>query len=287
MILFACRFNNMEESELLRTELARERKARKQAEALLEQKSLEVYERNHELELKAEALKRSNAELEQFAYVASHDLQAPLRTIASFSQLLSKRARPKLDAEEQEYLHFIESGAKRLQQLINDLLQFSRIGRVEYNLSWFSLQELMDDLRLQIQSSLHNARAELVYESLPRVYADRSQLGRVLQNLVDNGIKFQPKSGAKPRVTLNAIEDAQQTRITLSDNGIGIAPEHLGKIFGVFTRLHTQDDYPGTGVGLPICKKIVERHGGSIEVQSEPGLGTRFLITLPKPAAGV
>lgn len=275
----------MDETELLRQELALERRARRQAEELLEQKSLELFQRGEELRLKAEALAHSNAELEQFAYVASHDLQAPLRTMAGFSQLLAKRARHKLDGEELEYLDYMDSGAKKLQRLISDLLGFSRVGRTAYVMGMHSAQQLMDDLRDQLRNELEQRQAELVYAALPEVYADRVHLGRVLQNLVDNALKFQP-SGRPPRIEVSAQRQGSGWQLSVRDNGIGIEAEYLGKIFGVFTRLHNDDDYPGTGVGLAVCKKIIERHGGRLWVESVPGTGTSFHFTLPGPASG-
>lgn len=274
----------MDESELLRQELARERRARKQAEQLLEQKSLELYQRNEELQHKAELLARSNTELEQFAYIVSHDLQAPLRTIAGFSQLLTKRCRDRLDADGLEFLGYIDGGAKHLHRLINDLLEYSRAGRREYRLEAVDSQALMDELRQQMHASLEQRSAELTYSNLPQVQADRSHLQRLLQNLVDNGLKFQP-AGAQPRVDISTTDLGAQWQFSVRDNGIGIKPEYQQKIFGVFTRLHSEDEYPGTGVGLPICQKIVERHGGRLWLESQPGAGSCFHFTLPKAAA--
>lgn len=276
----------MDEIELLKTELARERRARKQAEQLLEQKSLELFERNEELRHKAEALAHSNAELEQFAYVASHDLQAPLRTIAGFSGLLVKRCRDQLSEDGLEYLSYIDSGAKRLHRLIHDLLDYSRAGRTGYTHVMVSAQTLMDDLCRQLQSTLQQRNAEVIYSNLPQIYADQTQIARVFQNLLDNALKFQ-QPGLRPRVEVRAHETNRHWQFSIQDNGIGMREEHLKKIFGVFARLHAEDAYPGTGVGLAICMKIVERHGGRLWVESTPGVGTCFHFTLPKPAQPV
>ena len=273
----------MDESELLRQELARERRARKQAEALLEEKSLELYRGNQELAAKAQALARSNDELEQFAYVASHDLQAPLRSIAGCSQLLMRRHREHLDEKAAEYLEYIDSGAKKLQRMINDLLEFSRAGRIDYQMEHFDAQVLAAEVCAQLHNMLEARQAEVSFSGLPEIYGDRMQLGRVLQNLIDNGIKFQP-DGARPRVELKVEDEPAHWRFCVRDNGIGIDTEHLSKIFGVFVRLHHEEKFPGTGVGLPICKKIVERHGGRIWVESAAGMGTSFHFTLAKPA---
>ena len=271
----------MDELELLRTELARERKARKQAEGLLEAKSAELYERNLELEAQARALAHSNAELEQFAYVASHDLQAPLRSIASFSQLLTRDSKALLSDSSLEYLDYINQGAKRLQRLINDLLDYSRVGRTAYTLTPLCTQTLVTEVCRQIDSSIRNAQGSVVFSGLPQVNGDRTQLSRLFQNLIDNGLKFK-KPGELPRVDVSAADAGAHWQFTVRDNGIGIAPEYQAKVFGMFARLHTQDEYPGTGVGLPICKKIAERHGGKLWVESAEGSGTAFHFTLSK-----
>lgn len=272
----------MDEAELLKLELARERRARQQAESLLERKSLELYLRNEELQKRTAALAQSNAELEQFAMVASHDLQAPLRTISGFSELLAEQCGPQMGAEATEYISYIRSGAGKLQTLIHDLLDYAKVGRSDCVKQWFSLQALM----LEVQSALHDRLSRcggtLRFTNLPEICADRLQIGRVLQNLVDNALKFQ-QPGQTPLVEIEADIGAEQWTLRVRDNGIGIPAQHQQTIFGVFARLHGEDVYPGSGVGLPICMRIVERHGGRLWLESESGHGSCFHFTLPKP----
>jgi len=282
------------EIDLLRREVARQRTARKQAEELLEQKSLELFQRNTELEREiAErkrgevaireheaALVRSNQELEQFAYVASHDLQAPLRTISGFSKLLLKRNTGALDAESQEFLGFIEEGTKRLHALIIDLLAFSRVSRNVLTPKPVDLQAVVDTVCAQIQLNLKAVEARVEARNLPTVLADATQMALLFQNLIDNGIKFRRK-GIPPCVTITSSNEAQGCHIVVSDNGIGVPPEHAERIFTIFQRLHHSDEYPGTGIGLPICRKIVERAGGRIWVERALDAGAAFHVLLP------
>jgi light-regulated signal transduction histidine kinase (bacteriophytochrome) len=288
------------ELDLLRRELDRQKSARRQAEQLLEQKSLELYERNRELvrevverrriekqlREKAEQLANTNAELEQFAYVASHDLKAPLRSVAGFSQLLARRYAAKLDTDGQEFVAFIESGVRRMQSLIDDLLEYARASRVPLAPTWIDSRALVEDVRLRLRARLQDADAELVLGELPRIWADRVQLGQVLQNLIDNAVKFQA-DGVRPRVEVACQPTPEGWECRVTDNGIGVPQEYEGKVFMLFQRLHVDDKYEGTGLGLPICKKIIERHGGVIGVQPAPqGSGASFVFTLPGPAPG-
>lgn len=281
--------------DLLRRELAREKAARRAAEELLEQKSLELYQRNAELEREvgmrreientlreqAAALVRSNGDLEQFAYVASHDLQAPLRTISGFSQLLVRRNADTLDAESQEFLQFIEDGTKRLHALIQDLLAFSRVSRSNLQPTAVNLQAVVESVRETLKLGLEAAGAEVIADALPDVLADRTQMTLLFQNLIDNGVKFRRKDVA-PVVRVRAARHDSTWRIVVEDNGIGIPPEHAERVFTIFQRLHHATEYAGTGIGLPICKKIVERRGGRIWAQAaEPGPGTAFHIEIP------
>ncbi len=283
------------DEEVLKRELARQRNARKHAEDLLEQKSLELFARNLELERQiaqrqatedllreqAAALVRSNNDLEQFAYVASHDLQAPLRTIAGFSQLLTRRNDGKLDAESLEFLGFIEAGTKRLHLLIVDLLAFSRVSRSALAPKMVSLQKVVEDVCEHLQLNLLAASAEVIARDLPEIIADPTQMALLFQNLIDNGIKFRRKDVA-PLVTIRATQTRQETHVVVEDNGIGIPPEHVDRVFTIFQRLHTADEYAGTGIGLPICKKIVERAGGRIWVEAAPEHGAAFHFVLPE-----
>ena len=280
---------------LLARELAREKAARRAAEDLLEQKSLELYQRNVDLEREvatrrdteaalrdhAEALQRSNADLEQFAAVASHDLQAPLRTISGFSQLLVRRNAAVLDAESQEFLRFIDEGTQRLHALIRDLLAFSRVSRSALAPTPVSLQAIVEQVVSTLRLSLEAAGAQVIAEDLPEVLADRTQMGLLFQNLIDNGVKFRRKD-VPPRVELRAGRDGEHWHLVVEDNGIGIPPEHAERVFTIFQRLHRETEYAGTGIGLPICRKIVERRGGSIEAGPAEGHpGTAFHIRIP------
>jgi PAS domain S-box-containing protein len=236
------------------------------------------------LKRQAADLARSNAELEQFAYVASHDLQEPLRMVASFTQLLAKRYAGKLDAKADEYIKYTVDGAKRMQQLIADLLALSRVGTKGGEFRDVPLAEVMSDVLLNLSPAIQESGAAVVEDSLPTVFADRGQMTQLLQNLIGNAIKF--RDAKAPQVHISAAEAGDDWTISVRDNGIGIAPEHAERVFQIFQRLHTRDQYPGTGIGLAVCRKIVERHGGKIWLDSTPGGGTTFHFTLHKCAPG-
>jgi PAS domain S-box-containing protein len=225
-------------------------------------------------------LKRSNEDLERFAYVASHDLHEPLRNIISFSQLLGRRYKGKFDPDADEFLDYIIDGAKRMQDLVSDLLEYSRVSsRAEPFLPTFSeevVKKVLHILHFQIQES--NATIQL--EFLPVVHADPDQLSLVFQNLIGNAIKF--RKDEPPYIHISAEKLDAMWRFAVTDNGIGIDPAFNERIFEIFQRLHTRDKYPGTGVGLAIVKKIVERHGGKVWVESEVGKGSTFYFTLPE-----
>ena len=231
------------------------------------------------LKLKLEELARSNAELEQFAYVSSHDLQEPLRMISSYLQLLQRRYQGKLDDKADKYIYFAVDGAARMQTLINDLLEFSRVAtrakEPEPTDSEFILNQTLSNLELYIRQN----NASVSHDPLPEVIADSTQLAQVFQNLIINGIKF--NSGARPRIHISSERKAKEWIFSVKDNGIGIDPQYAEKIFEVFKRLHNKEKYPGTGIGLAICKKIIELHGGRIWVESELDKGTIFYFTLP------
>jgi PAS domain S-box-containing protein len=231
------------------------------------------------------ALARSNKDLEQFAYVASHDLQEPLRMVGSFAGLLARRYKGKLDSEADEFIGYIVDGAHRMQALIEDLLAFSRVstkGRPPEPVEAGALVErVLGDLRTSIQAS----GASVSVEPLPTVLADPTQLGQVFQNLIGNAIKFRA-AYRPPAVRVWAERAGGQWAFCVSDNGIGIDPRHLERIFHIFERLHGPGEYPGTGIGLAIVKKIIERHGGTIEVRSTPGEGSTFRFTLPAAEKG-
>ena len=231
------------------------------------------------LNLKLEELARSNEELEQFAYVSSHDLQEPLRMITSYLQLLQRRYQGELDDKADKYIYYAVDGASRMQNLINDLLEFSRVttrGREpEPTNCEFVLNQVSSNLEIYIKEN----KATVSHDPLPEVIADSTQLVQVFQNLIINGIKFHSEEA--PKIHISAEKKESEWVFSVQDNGIGIDPQYSGKIFEVFKRLHKKEEYPGTGIGLAICKKIVERHGGHIWVESELGKGSTFYFTLP------
>ncbi|HEX6908932.1 MAG TPA: ATP-binding protein [Longimicrobium sp.] len=242
----------------------------------------DVTERVHAEEAlaqQADELARSNAELEQFAYVASHDLQEPLRMVSSYTQLLARRYRDKLDDDAHEFIGYAVDGVQRMQSLISDLLAYSRVGSRGGSLEATSLDTALARTLDMLRVPLEEAGAEVTADPLPTVRADPVQMGQLLQNLVGNALKF--RGEAPPRVHVGARRDGAEWIISVRDNGIGIAPEYAQRIFVIFQRLHTRADYPGTGIGLAICKKIVERHGGRIWVESAEGRGSTFHFTLP------
>lgn len=224
-------------------------------------------------------LARSNAELEQFAYVASHDLQAPLATIASYSQLLEKRYKDQLDSQAIKFITNIVQGCTRMQTLIDDLLEYSRVGRSQKPFELADCNHAVQQAIANLQGAIRNAQAVVTYSELPAVMGDISQLVQLFQNLLGNAIKY--RHDAPPAVHISASKHEESWLFSVSDNGIGIARQHQERIFQIFQRLHTQREYSGTGIGLAICQKIVERHGGSMWVESEPGQGSTFHFTLP------
>ena len=226
-----------------------------------------------------EDLQRSNSELEQFAYVASHDLQEPLRMVASYCQLLQRRYHGTLDQDANEFIGFAVDGAGRMQQLINALLSYSRVGRSDRPRRRVSLQEAAEMACRDLQKAIEDAGATVDIDGLPNVCGDSVELRQLLQNLIANAIKF--RADAPPEVRLTATRDGSDWIIAVADNGIGIAPEYAERIFLIFQRLHAREAYPGTGIGLSVCKKIVERHGGQLRVESDGKSGSTFLFNLP------
>jgi PAS domain S-box-containing protein len=224
-------------------------------------------------------LRRSNEELQQFAYVASHDLQEPLRMVASYTQLLARRYRGKLDADADEFIEYAVDGARRMQALINDLLAYSRVGTRGQEFEPTDANAVFDQVMTDLGAAIEEAQAVVTRDDLPTVVVDPSQFGQLLQNLLSNAIKF--RGERPPRVHVSARLEGDAWLFSVSDNGIGIAPEYTDRIFVIFQRLHSRAQYPGTGIGLAICKKIVERHGGRIWVESTPGEGSTFYFTLP------
>jgi PAS domain S-box-containing protein len=227
-----------------------------------------------------EELKRSNSELEQFAYVASHDLQEPLRMVSSYTQLLGRRYAGKLDADAAEFMRYIVDGAARMKQLIEDLLTYSRAGSRTKQFGPAELDAALRRALANLKVAIEEAGASLTHDPLPSVHADEVQLAQVFQNLIGNALKF--RSQAAPRIHIGVSDQGTHFEIAVRDNGIGIEAQYFERIFMLFQRLHNRDDYPGTGIGLAIVKKVVERHGGRIRVESKPGEGSAFIFTLPK-----
>ncbi|MEI6290107.1 MAG: PAS domain S-box protein [Chloroflexota bacterium] len=227
-----------------------------------------------------EELERSNAELEQFAYVASHDLQEPLRMVSSYMQLLEKRYKGKLDTNADEFIGFAVDGAVRMQKLINDLLSFSRVGTRGKSLVPVSCQEAFDLTIHNLKLTIEEQHAVVTSDKLPDIKGDSTQLVQLFQNLAANAIKFHGKQ--PPVIHLSVTDLLTEWEFAMTDNGIGIDPKHFNRVFVLFQRLHERSAYPGTGIGLAICKKIVQRHGGRIWVESEIGKGTTFFFTFPK-----
>ena len=262
-------------------ELMRERLAGLYAEAIA---SREEIERSHALlEEQAEDLRRSNRDLEQFAYVASHDLQEPLRKVASFTQLLAKRYEGQLDERADQYIGFAVDGAKRMQRLINDLLGFSRVGRIGGEVSEVDLKAVLEDVKGDLSEVIEESGATVVGEGLPSVPGERPLLTQLVQNLVSNALKFRDPE-RPPHVRLTARRDGAWWELACADNGIGIDPQYADRVFVIFQRLHAKDVYEGTGIGLALCKKIVEYHGGQIWIDPDPGEGTTIRWTLPVDA---
>jgi light-regulated signal transduction histidine kinase (bacteriophytochrome) len=235
-----------------------------------------------ELDRQAQDLQRSNAELEQFAYVASHDLQEPLRKVASFCQMLERRYAGQLDERADQYIHFAVDGARRMQDLINDLLAFSRVGRNANPHEAVALADVLARAEGNLATRIEETGATVEAGELPVVTGDAGLLTVVLQNLVGNAVKFH--GDEPPRVHVDARRDgAGCWEISVADNGIGIDRAYAERIFVIFQRLHTRATYEGTGIGLAMCRKIVEHHGGRIWLDTEAGPGTTFRFTLPDP----
>ncbi len=283
-------FRDITERKLAEEELKRHRD---HLEELVEARTSEVKEMNQHLqeeiieriraeeELKhvTDELRRSNADLQQFAYAASHDLQEPLRAVDGFAKLLEKRYKGKLDAKANEFIEYIVDGIKRMQLLIRDLLAYSQVGTKEKIFQATNCSEVLERALLNLHSAIEESGVKLTYDILPMVMADPSQLIRLFQNLIGNAIKFR---GERPlKIHISAEQKRREWIFSVCDNGIGIDPKQFERIFIVFQRLHTREEYDGTGIGLSICNKIVEHHGGRIWVESEVGRGSTFYFTIP------
>jgi PAS domain S-box-containing protein len=254
------------------TELMALATSRERSETILRKRTLELEEATREL-------KSSNADLEQFAYAASHDLQEPLRMIANYLQLLERRYGGMLEGDARTFVDFAVDGAKRMQDLINDLLEFSRVGSRGKPFQPTDMNEAVADVMSNIKLAIEQNNAVITVDALPIIMADRSQMMQLFQNLLTNAIKFRGTEPPVIHITYNRMNG--MTIFSVKDNGIGIAPEHHGRIFGIFQRLHTRAQYPGTGIGLAICERIVSRHGGKIWIESEEGHGSTFFFSIP------
>ena len=225
-------------------------------------------------------LQRSNADLEQFANIIAHDLQEPLRTISSFVQLLARRYEHKLDEKGQTFIRYILDGTSHMQKLLSDLLSYSRLGGGKIDSKPLRLEKILKEVKRTLDKSIKETRAEIISAGLPEVYGDEMQLFTLLQNLISNALKYH--GAESPRISISARNDSEKESVVcLRDNGIGFDQKHAEHIFQIFQRLHLRSEYEGTGIGLAVCKKIVERHGGHIWAESEPGKGATFCFTLP------
>jgi len=233
-------------------------------------------------ELKSTALElaRSNQDLEQFAYVASHDLQEPLRMVTGHLSIIQDRLGDTLDETTRQSMFFALDGASRMQAMISDLLTYCRAGRKTEGFLPIDMETVLTVVLDNLAAAIADAAALVEHDPLPTVKAEQSQVIQLLQNLIANAIKYQP-AGQAPRIKVSAARDQDAWVLSVRDNGIGIKPEHLDRVFMIFQRLHSREQYPGTGIGLALCKRIVEFHGGRIWVESQPGKGSTFFFTLP------
>lgn len=278
----AVAFNKM--AAVLETQMAALRESEKSLQQLNDKLEQRVIERT-------EQLSHSNAELERFAYVASHDLQEPLRTVTSYLQLIERRYAGKLDDAGREFINYAVDGASRMRELINDLLEFSRVQTQGKTFTLVNLENILAEIQADLKIAIEENNAVLSHDPMPRVMGDAGQLRRLLQNLIGNALKYRGQEAPRIHLSARRLEDASIERpegtpqsgwlISVSDNGIGIEARYYEKIFQLFQRLHTRQDYPGTGLGLALCKRIVERHSGTLWVESSPGKGSTFHVALP------
>ena len=228
-----------------------------------------------------EALRKSNDDLNQFAYAASHDLQEPLRLVALYSQMLQKKYSDRLDAQAEQYVSYVISGAHRMEVLLTDLLAYSQVGSLgDGPARPVAVSDALRKALLNLQASVDQSQALVTWNGLPTLHAHEIRLVQLLQNLVGNAIKY--RGSDRPQVHIDAERQPGEWRFSVKDNGIGIKPEYIQQIFGIFKRLHGSN-YPGTGIGLAICERIVKSYGGQIWVESSPGEGSTFYFTLPDP----
>jgi len=247
----------------------------------LESNIMQLKESQEHLEKKSMALALSNKDLEQFAYVASHDLQEPLRMVSSFLQLLEQHLGDKLDKDSKEYIDFAVDGSKRMKNMINDLLSYSRILSRNAKFEKTDIQEVLKNVRSNLKETIDETGVAIKSDNMPVIKTDRIKLSRLFQNLIANAIKFRKKDST-PEIEIKCEEQAAEYLFSVKDNGIGLKKEYHEKIFLIFQRLHSKEEYPGTGIGLAECQKIVELHGGKIWVESEPDKGATFFFTIQK-----
>jgi PAS domain S-box-containing protein len=262
------------------TDITERKQAEKTLQKINEELEARVTERTETLMVRTRELEQSNAELEQFAYVASHDLQEPLRMITSYVQLLAHRYQDQLDNDANDFIGYAVDGATRMQQLINDLLAYSRVGTTVRLFEPTPCPNVIKQVIHNLEPAILESKATITYDELPVVMADKLQLEQLFQNLISNAIKF--CSQARPQIHITAKQNqVNEWVFSVQDNGIGIEQIYADRIFVIFQRLHTRDKYSGTGIGLAICKKIVERHNGQIWFESQLGQGTTFYFTIP------
>ena len=227
-----------------------------------------------------EELERSNKELESFAYITSHDLQEPLRTIASYAQLIERRYKGKLDPDADEFIEFMVNGASRMKQMIQGLLDYSRVGTRGHEFTEFNAEDALNYALNNLGSAVREVDAEIIHDELPVIFADKDQIVRVFQNLIGNALKFR-REGIQPTIHISAKKEYNEYVFSVSDNGIGLEKQYSDQIFEVFKRLHAIGEYQGAGIGLSIVKRIVDRHGGHVWVESKIDIGSTFYFTIP------
>ncbi|WP_339106302.1 ATP-binding protein [Haloterrigena salinisoli] len=268
---------------LTKAETLKEKNAELEEKYRIEKQNEELKKTEQRLEEAVSELESSNERLEEFAYAVSHDLQEPLRMITSYLQLLEQRYEDDLDDEGEEFIEFAVDGAERMRSMIDGLLDYSRVQTQGDPFDAVDLDDVLDDVLTDLQFRIEESNAEIERESLPMVEGDRSQLRQVFQNLLTNAIDY--SGDGAPRIDISAERDGSTWIISVSDNGIGIDPSDAERIFGIFERLHSIDEQTGSGIGLAVCKRIIERHDGTIWVDSKPGSGSTFSFTLPDSKA--
>jgi light-regulated signal transduction histidine kinase (bacteriophytochrome) len=242
--------------------------------------SSNLKERSKDLEKTLEDLNHSNEQLQSFAYITSHDLQEPLRTIASYAQLIERRYKGKLDSDADDFIEFMVNGAYRMKEMIQGLLEYSRVETKEHEFKEFEAESALKYALNKLGSAISEVNAEITYDELPVIFADESQIIRVFQNLIGNALKFR-REEVKPKIHISSMKKDNEYLFSVSDNGIGLDEQYSDQIFEVFKRLHAMDDYPGAGIGLSIVKRIIEGHNGIIWVKSELNKGSAFYFNIP------